>query len=172
MKKLILILSFVCANFAGAQEVVESTEYGGVTFFDIISSSGIIGIIIWIIVFTMWPVGIVLGIISCIMSALKKTGKIPFPFKLLITMPLFYVFIASVGLMHSMIMANQGLSAETGAAHARALALNISNVLYIPALTLLGMLPFLFFIFLSIIIFHVCKASVTAKKTEDDGGES
>ena len=168
MKKLILFCFLLClvACSAAAQTGGPPPEAGDpeasvgyITFFDVVDSGGIYSIIVWILIFSMWPVGIVLGCVSLIRSSLRKKPQgLPFSFRLLVAAPFFYFFISATSIMYFIISTTEILQKPTGAlTKSQALALYISNALYQAAFTILNMTPFIFFMFLSILILHFRK---------------
>ena len=124
------------------------------SFFDIVGNSGTIGVIIWIAIFSMTPVGIVLGIIS-IFSTSSCSDKKSFPlfFKILIITLVAYFFIGFLGVVNGSFEALAALDFE-GVEKTTLAAVGISNVIYTLSFTLLGAIPFMFFIFISTIILH------------------
>ena len=134
------------------------------TFFDIVKNSGTIGIICWIAIFTMWPVGIVLGIISLIAASYRTTRRIPSSFKILIITLVIYLFIGALGTIQTSILSSEAIKIATGAEKATRLALGISNSLYLLAFTFLNTIPFMFFIFISILILHFKELPMTLEE--------
>jgi len=174
LKKYISVLVFllVFANFAIAQEpeAAESAP-GVVTFFSIVAGSGIVGIIVWAIIFTMWPVGIILGISSVICSVKSDGTKLLFSYKWLLISPIFYFFIGAVGVMYGMHSAGNALTSRTAAQGAR-IAYGISNTLSTSCFVLLGMFPFFFFIIICMIILHCKRAPTCSEPGSEEGGAS
>lgn len=172
MRKIILLLivGVVFADVAIAQEVATEAAPTETSFFQIVLSSGILGIITWSVIFTMCPVGIVLGIFSCIASGVRKTNNLPLSFKWLILAPILYFFVGAIGVMWSMLRATGATILCPTCAKAVFLAQPISNSLYTAAFTFLGMVPFIFFIVLSVIILHVTNPPPPLEKLSDDGG--
>jgi hypothetical protein len=172
-KKSILLFPalFLFANLAGAQAADPAAQpCGGSSFFNIVASSGLIGEAVWLLIFTMWPVGMAMGIISCISSALKKDEKPPLAFQWLMGSAVFYIFVGAAGVMLSMLFLYQSIIFSSPALMTpRDLAFAFSNALYIGSFTLLGMLPFMFFTFLSVFILHLLKQPAALNPTDSRG---
>lgn len=132
----------------------------GITFFDVIACSGGFSIIAWIAIFTMWPVAFVLGLISLVASSSREKNITPLPFKILIIFTVIYLFIGALGAINESLASIESIG-YVGSDKARLLALSISNSLYILAFTLLGMIPFLFFISVSVIVLHFRQLQLT-----------
>ena len=124
------------------------------TFFDVVTGNGVISIITWIIIFTMFPVGIIMGIASLATSFYRKKNRLPLPFKMLITMLVLYLFVGFMGSVWSSIITSGALDMPTGSEKAVMFAIRISHSLYILSFTFLGTIPFMFSIAGSILILH------------------
>lgn len=160
MKKYICVILFliVFANFAIAQEAageVEQSSAISFSFFNIILSSGILGILVWAVILTMLPFASILGIVSIICSVKSDGSKLPLSFKWLILSPLFYFFVGAVGVIIGVLSFGQVLAAEQGSpASGAMIALGISSTLNTAIFTLLGMVPFFFFMLICMLILH------------------
>ena len=165
-KKVVLysILMVLLANVSNAQE--PDAEGTSISFFQIVQSSGTLGQIIWMIIFTMLPVGIILGIISTVSASIRKTDKMPLSFKWLVIAPFFYFFVGASAVILGIFNATSALETVSGAKKATALAISISNTLYAGVLTVMGILPFLFFIVLSLVIIHLKKRNHLQQQVE------
>lgn len=156
MKKYICVLIFLLlfANFAIAQqEPAVELAHSGLNILGIITESGIVGILVWLMILTMFPCATILGLGSIMFSIKSDGAKLPFTFKWLILSPLFYFFLGAVGVMYGMVSVGVALASETASAGARianGFATTIDSALF----TLLGMVPFFFFILISMIILH------------------
>lgn len=142
-----------------------------ITFFDVVKSSGSVGIVIWIAIFTMWPVGIVLGIISIIAASNRKSKYIPSSFKILIITSLIYIFIGFLGAIRTFMHSFEVVTMGTGSGKASMLAFGISNSLYLLNFSLLNTMPFMLFIFISILILHFKEVPISAEELMSQDGE-
>ena len=141
------------------------------TFFEVVTNSGVIGLIIWIVVFTMWPVGIALGIISIIAASYRKKQQLPLSFKILIIIFVMYLFIGCMGAIWTSIISSGAIEITTGSEKATMLALSISNSLYILSFSLLGTIPFLLSIAVSIHILHFKEFPMSSEELNPAGEE-
>lgn len=157
MKKYIIVFLLLFANFAIAQETVAEPSSNIGSFFSIVLGTGIIGILIWLVIVTMFPCATILGIVSIIFCVKSDGSKLPFSFKWLIMSPLFYFLVGAVGVMYGVLLSWEGLAelenASAGARIANGIATSIDSAIY----TLFGMVPFFFFILISMIILHFKK---------------
>ncbi len=158
MKKIILSISCLIMSLSlFAQEAVEASEPEAatcptVTFFDIVISSGIIGIGIWILIFSLTGVGFLLGISAIISSATAKSKQIPLSVKL---MPVGLVFIFLLGLLGAITGAIDSFaSLAPGAAKAQILALALSQSLYSLSFSLFGSIEYIIFFGIALIVLH------------------
>ena len=135
-----------------------------ITFFDVVRNSGTVGIVIWIVIFTMYPVGLFLGMISVVASSTRKKNITPLSFKMLIIAVVSYLFIGALGAINGSLESIGAVAADEVSAKASIIALSISNSMYILSFTLLGMVPFLFFIAVSVIILHFRQFPLTVKE--------
>ena len=142
-----------------------------VTFLDVVKSSGSVGIVIWIAIFTMWPVGIVMGIISIITASNRKSKDTPLSFKILIITSLIYIFIGFLGAIRSFILSAEVVRMDSGSGKASMLAFGISNSLYLLAFSLLNTMPFMLFIFISILILHFKEVPMSPEELMSQDGE-
>ena len=168
MKKVTIVL-FVwmfIANFAYSQGVAAEEAPVDITFFEIVGSSGTVGKIVWGVLFSMWPVAFVLGIFASIASAIRKTSELPLSFKYLIAFPVLYFFAGAVGVIFGMINAASTVGTLSGAKGAVAFAMSLSHILYSVAFMLMGMIPFLFFIVISLVLMHIINVPEETIETE------
>jgi hypothetical protein len=95
---------------------------------------------------------------------LRKNEKTPLTFKWLIVASVFYLFVGAAGVILSMLSLYQSIISQSPALMTpRSFAFAFSNALYIGSFTLLGTLPFIFFIFLSVVILHLLKQPAPRK---------
>lgn len=176
MKKLILllILGVVFADFAIAEEVAAEAAPMEMSFSQVVLFGGAVGIIVWSVIFTMWPAGTVLGIFSCIASGVRKTNNTPLSFKWLMIAPMLYFFIGATWVMWSTLRLSEDIvstSMDTKTIF-QVLPFRISNALYMASFTLFGMVPFIFFIILSVIVLHVKSLPPPLAGIKDGGGDA
>ncbi len=127
------------------------------TFFGIISSSGIFLFIIWCYILFSLLISPILGGISIICSVIKDNNKYPLLFKLLIVSLLSNIFAGAMGTIYAGIRLNKIVNIETEGVHINPLAIELSNLLYLPSFTCFVSLILFFFIILSMIFIHFRK---------------
>ena len=157
MRKLttIIFLLLFFANLAIAQQgEAEAPAAISSTFFNTIFSSGVVGILVWTVVLTMFPFAIILGIISIVCCIASDGKDTPFTFKWLMLSPLFYFFVGAIGVIIGT-LSFSGVLAEPGTAGSTAVvAVGISSTINTGLATLIGMIPFFFFIIICMAILH------------------
>ena len=96
-------------------------DNSGMSFLDIITHSGVIGILIWSLLFILSLIGIILGILAIVSATRTKTDKYPIAFKLLICCIVATILAGIAGTVIGYVDSFPGLASARGTSKAQML---------------------------------------------------
>lgn len=158
---LLPVFLFVAVGAASAQEAGPPTQ--GMTFLNVIFSSGPVGVLNWLGILGWTAAALPLGILSIVHCSTSRMRQLPLATKLLILGSIWVMVLGLIGCAQGAIYGFMGVAmAEGGAAQQALVAMNIAHALY-SLLAALHVCQFnLVFLLISMVIRHQKRRDILA----------